>query len=115
MAEIRQEGYQALRDYIQANWQYIELQDNTESPVVRLSPADSKVTWIHNAGESTLKLQIVLTGADVTLGTSISHSAIFNVVSGGLPFSKETFTSFTFESEEDQLTVVHSFEVPQVV
>lgn len=114
MAEIRQEGYQALRDFIQSNWQYIELQDNLDSPVLRLSPTDEKVTWIHNAGESVLKLQIVVTGLDVTLGTTISHSAIYDVATGGLPYSKETFTSFTFESDEDQLTVIHSIQVPSV-
>lgn len=114
MAEIRQEGYQALRNFIQANWKYIELQNDANSPVVRLSPADNKVTWVHNAGESVLKLQIIITGANVTLGTTISHSAIFDGATGGLPYSKETFNPFTFESEEDQLTVIHSIEVPKV-
>ena len=38
MAEITQAAYQNLRDYIQVNWKYIELQDDLSNVIVRLSP-----------------------------------------------------------------------------
>ncbi|ADL07750.1 hypothetical protein [Thermosediminibacter oceani] len=117
MAEIRPEGYQNIRDYMQANWQYIELRDDAGNPILRLSPADPRVTWTHNAGDQTLKLQIIVKGsdADITLPTTFASSAIYNVATGGNPFSVETFTPFTMENENDELTVIHEIQVPQVV
>ena len=116
MAEITTNAYQDLRNYIQSNWKYIELQDESGNSVVRLSPTDSRVTWIHQSNASTLQLQIIVKGSDsdITTSTTISKSAIFNVASGGAAYSVESFTPFTIESDQDELTVIHSIEVPRV-
>lgn len=117
MAEILTEGYQSLRDYIQTNWQYIELRDDLSAAIVRLSPTDSRVTWTHLAGDQTLKLQIVVKGSDVdiTYPVTFASSAIYDVATVGSPYSVESFTAFTIEADEDELTVIHSIQVPQVV
>lgn len=115
MAEINQIGYQKIRDYIEANWKYIELQDGSGTPIIRLGISDSRVSWTHTAGEQTLKLQVVVKGSDITLPKTIAKSAIFDVASGGTAISVETFTAFTMEGASDELTVEHSIEVPQVV
>jgi hypothetical protein len=116
MAEVTQQGYQSIRDFIQANWKYIELQDDTGTAVLRLSPSDSRVTWTHVAGDQTLKLQIIVKGSDVgmTLPRTFAKSVIYNVATGGQAFSTESFTSFTIETAQDELTVIHSIQVPQV-
>ena len=116
MAEVTSNAYQDLRDYIQTNWQYIELQDDTGTPVIRLSPSDSRVTWTHSAGSQTLTLQIVVKGSDsdIPVPSNFGQSVIFNVATGGNALSTETFTSFTMESDNDELTVTHNIEVPQV-
>lgn len=117
MAEITSYAYQNLRDYIQANWKYLELQNESGSPIVRLSPADNRVTWTHNAGDQTLKLQVVIKGSDtdITSPSTFAKSVIYNVATGGQPLSQETFTPFTLETEQDELTVIHNIQVPQVV
>lgn len=117
MAEITSVAYQNLRDYIQANWKYIELQDEASSPILRLSPSDGRVTWTHTVGDQTLKLQIIVKGSDVDIvkPKTFAKSAIYNVATGGQPFSIETFTAFTIESDQDELTVIHQIQVPQVV
>lgn len=117
MAEITQAAYQDLRGHIQSNWQYIELQDDVGTPIVRLSPSDSRVTWTHVADSQTLQLQVVITGSDseITLPTTFAKSVIYNVASGGNPISEEVFEAFTMTQAEDQLTVTHSIQVPQVV
>ncbi|MBY6273966.1 MAG: hypothetical protein CW346_17480 [Bacillaceae bacterium] len=116
MAEITSSAYQAIRDYIQQNWQYIELRDDLGNAILRLSPADSRVSWIHNAGDQVLKLQIVVKGsdADITKPQTFASSAIYDVATGGNAYSIESFTPFTIESDQDELTVIHSIEVPQV-
>ena len=114
MAEISTAAYTDLRNYIQTNWKYIELQDGSGTPVVRLSPADQKVTWTHTIGASVLKLQIIIKGSDITAPKTIAKSAIFNVATGGIAYSVESFTAFTLETAEDELTVIHSIQVPKV-
>lgn len=115
MAEITSAAYQDLRDYIQSTWKYIELQDESGVAIIRLSPSDNRVTY--TAEGQTLKLQVVVKGSDVDINTptTFAKSAIFDVATGGTSYSVETFTPFTIESDQDELTVIHSIEVPQVV
>jgi hypothetical protein len=117
MAEIAAAGYQDLRDYIEANWKYLELRDETGTPVLRITTTDDRLTWTHNAGAQTLELTGVFLGsdADIPVPQTIASSAIFKASSGGSPFSVETFSSFTFNADADQLTVKHQIQVPQVV
>ncbi|QPA31414.1 hypothetical protein [Thermaerobacillus caldiproteolyticus] len=116
MAEITSSAYQALKNYIQNNWKYIELRDDAGNAIIRLSPSDSRVTWVHNAGAQVLKLQVIIKGsdADITKPKTFASSAIYDVATGGNAYSIESFTPFTIESDQDELTVIHSIEVPQV-
>ncbi|MCC3645823.1 hypothetical protein JGK52_03875 [Cytobacillus oceanisediminis] len=116
MAEITSAAYQDLRSYIQSNWKYIELQDESGNKIVRLSPSDSRVTWTHLSAESVLKLQVIIKGsdADITSPKTFAKSVIYNVATGGSPFSTESFTPFKIESDQDELTVIHNIQVPQV-
>ncbi|MGE6259220.1 hypothetical protein ACQKCU_15160 [Heyndrickxia sporothermodurans] len=116
MAEITSQAYQDLRDYIQSNWKYIELQDESGKAIIRLSPTDNRVTWSHAAGDQTLKLQVIIKGSDsdITKPSTLAKSLIFNVTQGGQPFSIESFTPFTIEQNEDELTVIHSIQVPKL-
>ncbi|EHL78960.1 hypothetical protein [Bacillus smithii] len=116
MAEITAQAYQALRNYIQSNWKYIELRDDSGNAIVRLSPSDSRVTWTHNAGDQTLKLQVIIKGSDVDIQKpkTFAKSAIYDVATGGNAYSVESFTPFTVESDQDELTVIHEIQVPKV-
>ncbi|BDH63317.1 hypothetical protein MTP04_34470 [Lysinibacillus sp. PLM2] len=116
MAEIKQEGYQTIRDFIQENWQYIELKDDTGVAVLRLSPSDARVSWTHTADSQSLELQVIVTGADVdiTLPQTFASSSIYDVAVGGSAYSEEPFTPFTMEGTGDQLTVKHQIQVPVI-
>ncbi|KAF2425580.1 hypothetical protein [Bacillus subtilis] len=122
MSEIREYGYQELRNFIQENWKYIELQDSAGNPIIRLGVGDSRVTWVHSVGSQTLSLQIVVTGADVGATTStpkeFAKSAIFNVASGGQPISVEDFAEndvTVFSNADSKLTHKHDLQVPRIV
>lgn len=117
MAEITQEAYQDLRDYVQENWRYIELGDENDAPILRLSTTDSRVQWAHEAGSGELQLQVTIKGTDgdIAFPTTFASSSIYNVEAGGKAFSKENFNSFTVETENDELTVVHSIQIPQML
>jgi len=117
MAEITTAGYQTIRDFVQANWTYIELRDNAGAAVLRLPTTDTRVHWIHTAGDQVLKLEVVITGsdADITLPVTIAGAAIYNVNVGGSALAEDVFTAATLTAAEDQLKVVVNIEIPQVV
>lgn len=115
MAEITASAYSDLRNYIQSSWKYIELQDELGTAIVRLSPSDTRVTSIIEG--NIVKVTIVVKGSDIDIVApkTFAKSVIYNVASGGNPFSTESFTAFTIESDLDELTVIHNIEVPQVI
>lgn len=118
MAEISTGGYQSIRDFVQANWKYIELRDASGAKIVRLMVDGTRVKWIHTANAQTLELQVIVKGSDTDVGTlpkTFASSAIFSVATGGTALSTETFSSFTMEATGDELTVIHQLEIPQVV
>ena len=117
MAEILNSGYQSIRDFVQANWKYIELRDGAGVAILRLSTADARVKWIHTANSQTLELQVVVKGSDaeLSLPKTFGSSAIYSVATGGSAMSIETFSNFTMEATGDELTVIHQLEIPQLV
>lgn len=118
MAAITSAGYQDLRDYIEATWRYIEVRDTTGAAIVRLSPADPRVSWQHAPGDQTLKLRVILTGsdADVPVPVTARSSAIFRVATGGSAHSAEVMVEgdAPINAEPDSVTITHSIQVPQI-
>jgi len=121
MAQISEFGYSKLRQYIEANWKYIELQDASGTPVIRLGVGDSRVTWTHTAGSQTLQLQIIVNGTDVGATAqspkTFAKSAIFDVASGGTAIAIEDFLPgdvSTITKAEDKVTLRHDIQVPQI-
>ncbi len=119
MSAISSEGYQNLRDYVQANWKYIEFRDASANPILRIGVGDSRVTWTHTPGAQTLELTAVIKGSDSDvsglLPKTFASAAIFSVASGGTALSSEAFSNFTMSVSSDQMTVQYQIEVPQVV
>ena len=118
MAEIATKGYEDLRAYVEATWKYIELQNSSGTAIIRKDIGDARVTWNHTAGAQTLQLKFVVKGSDADLSgllpKTFAKSAIFKVATGGDSMTTETFTSFTMAVADDQLTVIHNIQVPQV-
>ena len=115
--EIQITGYQSIRDFIQANWTWIELRAEGGSSILRLSTADSRVSWVHSPGSQKLQLQVHITGSDgdITLPTTIACSAIYDVGSGGSAYSVANIALTTLESPEDELYLTHEIQVPEAV
>lgn len=122
MVEIEEQGYQAIRDFIESgnteNWEFIELRDENGEQVLRLEESsEDRVTWTHGAGDQVLELEVVVQGsdADISVPQTFGSSAIYDVGTGGDAYSVVSFDDFTIESDEDQLTVRHQIEVPEVL
>jgi len=117
MAEITAAGYQTIRDYVQANWNYVEIRDDVGAAIMRIPTSDPRCSWIHAPGAQVLQLQVVITGSDaeITLPKTIAGAAMYNVATGGDALAVDTFTGATLEAPADQVKIVINIEIPQVV
>lgn len=117
MSEINEYGYQKLREFIKSSWKYIELQDINGNAIIR-----KQVTVLnHSDGENIIKLQVVVKGNEIganeTTPVTVAKMALYDVATGGNPIANKDFDSTditTLTQDADQLTVVHSIEVPQI-
>ena len=113
--EITEAGYQTLRDYIQNNWKYVELFDDSDNPVGRFEIGGTKANWIHTIGDQTLIARLIVTGADIGVGTTVKGTKLFETNSSSDILHEDNFNyMFTFGDTEDQLTVEHQIEVPVI-
>ena len=115
--EVTENGYQSIRDFIQANWIYHSLRDDEDAEIIRVSPSDARCGWTHTAGAQVLELTTTVTGADadITPAQTFAGSELYDVSSGGEPLADETFAAFTIETDSDELTTKHRLEIPRVV
>jgi len=116
--EITTEGYQSLRDHIEAEWIYIELRETEGGNVwKRVSTTDGRVKWNHEAEAQELEMEVTIGGGDgdITLPQTFAESALFDTSTGGSQLSANTFTSVTLEEETDELIIRHRVQVPQIV
>lgn len=111
MSSITTYGYSAIQNYIASKFTYLELQDQNGNPIKRFDTSNGLT--ITNVGQ-TIVYQVVATGDNTFLNKTVAKSVLFDVASGGQSFAEESFLPFTFESEEDELTVKHTIQVPQI-
>ncbi|WP_342598807.1 hypothetical protein MHB48_15225 [Psychrobacillus sp. FSL H8-0483] len=114
MAQINNYGYEKLREYILSNWKYLEIQTPTSEVLKRYSTSNGLV--ITGTSTSTeLEYKLVITGDATFLSKTVGKSVLFNVATNGSPIATEVFNPFTFETVDDQLTIIHKLQVPQIV
>ncbi|MFB5088636.1 hypothetical protein PGC35_15750 [Psychrobacillus sp. PGGUH221] len=114
MAQINNYGYGKLREYILSNWNYIEVQDESGIAVKRFGIADGlQITG--NVATQEIEYKIVITGDATFLGKTVVKSVLLEVATNGSPIATEVFAPFTFETVDDQLTIIHKLQVPQIV
>lgn len=114
MAEIKSAAYSDLRNYIKAEWKYIELQNENDTKIIRLANTDSRVTT--SIVNDEVKLQVVLKGSDtdLTLPITFAKSSVFKDATTTDVLCEESFTAFAMESASDELTVIHTIQIPKV-
>lgn len=115
MTQITDYAYSKIRNYISTNFVYLELQDESNTAIKRFTVADGLAITIDDINKL-VKYQLVVTGADTTFtGKTVAKSVLYDVATGGTSIATETFTAFTFENENDELTIIHTLKVPQIV
>ncbi|MGE6488935.1 hypothetical protein [Paenisporosarcina sp. NPDC076898] len=113
MTQVTSYAYYKLQTYAIGSWKYLEVQKADGTPIKRFAVADGLT--ITQVGQS-IEYQIIISGSNALFtGQSVAKSVIFDVATGGQPIAIETFTEFTFAASEDQLTIKHTIQIPQVV
>ena len=117
MSEINEYGYQKLREFIKSSWQYIELQDENGNAIIR----KQATVLNHSDGENIVKLQVVVKGDEIGANektpVTVAKMALYDVATGGEPIANKDFDVAditTLTQGVDQLTVIHSIEVPKI-
>jgi hypothetical protein len=125
MAEIRADGYQTIRDFVNSSkttppeWDYIELYDDSQNAVTRVSiTGDSRCQWLDADGDNVLKVEFDVTGSDgdIPLPTTIEYTALFNDTAGNNGdqiTEKEQFAQATLNQDGDNVTITHTVNIPQ--
>lgn len=114
MAQINNHGYEKIRQYILSSWNYIEVQETTGIALKRFGIADGlQVTG--NATTQEIEYKLVITGDTTFLGKTVGKSVLLEVATNGSPIATEVFAPFEFSSEQDQLTILHRLQIPQIV
>jgi len=114
MAQINNYGYEKLREYILSSWNYIEVQNESGIALKRFGIADG-LQITRNATTQEIEYKLVITGDATFLGKTVGKSVLLEVATNGSPIATEIFAPFTFESADDQLTIIHKLQVPQIV
>jgi hypothetical protein len=125
MAEFRNDGYQSIRDFVNSSvanppeWDYIEIYDDTESAVLRVSiTGDTRCQWKDIDGDNILQVEITITGsdADITQPVTLEKSAIWDDTSangGNQMTPKESFASVKINQDGDSVKITHNLNIPQ--
>jgi len=122
MAEINSNGYTSIRNWIDDRttsdtWSVIELLDDTDTPVIRLSLTDSRVSIPSSLGANpyTLRIEVSPSDADISSGQTFAGSRIFKTDTNGDEVTAiENFSSVTLNNNDDVLVVRHDIEAPQL-
>ncbi|MHA6251948.1 hypothetical protein [Oceanobacillus sp. CAU 1775] len=133
MAEITEKAYESIRAHLVETITRVELQDESGEQILnRPIATDDRFTWIHPTKEvqtgwddlgnqiystipdtDTLQLEMVIKGSDsnLTLPVTFAQSVLSSDTED---FSVEAFEPFSMTQADDQITIVHSVEVPKV-
>lgn len=116
MAEVTEYTYKKIRDLIDSNFKYIEIQNESNVKVLRLSTSDPRITYSYNRNSQTQTYTLVLSGddADITLPKTLAKVLFFETSSSSDALYAESTTAFTLGAEGDTCTFTITVNVPAI-
>lgn len=113
MSQVTNYAYNKIQNFLASNVTYLELQDESGTPIKRFSTLNG-LTINNDTSNQTITYEVTVSGDNNFLNKTVSQSILYDVANGGEPIAIESFIPFTFESEEDELTIRHKIQVPQL-
>jgi len=113
-------GNEDIRTYLQNNWNFIAVLDDAGTEQLRWEvDANANTTWSSGPGTNPLTAQLTITGQDIidaggSLPVTLARTETYKSSSATTRTSTDTFTDATLEATNDELTITHDYEVPQI-
>lgn len=116
-ANITEKGLEKIRQLIQENWQYIEVRDESDDPILRVDLTDARVTIVNDYTDNPLTIQLFLMGgdSDIGVGTKVKSAHLYDVdVDGDALVEVVYSTPVEFTSELDELAININLQIPKI-
>lgn len=113
------DGYADLRSYVQSNWNWIAVLDDSGSEVLRWDiSSNANAQWTSGPSGNPLTAELTITGqtlvdAGSTLPVTLASTEAYQSSSATAPMGSDSMTNATLEADNDTLTITHHYELPQ--
>lgn len=123
MAEVVTNFYEEVRKSIDPNTtgddvDWIELLDDTDTQIIRVSTSDSRVSVTSGSASNPFTIEITVSpsDSDINTGQTFGGSRLWFADSAGNEATPiESFSDTTLDNTDDELTITHEIEIPQIV
>lgn len=122
-SEIEQAGYQDFRRVVNSGlampdqWDWIGLVDDVGNVETWIEiSADTRAEWITDENDQVQTVEIVVSGddADISVPVTLEESILATTNLEGEARHRDTMTPATLGEPEDEVTIRHNIETPQV-
>lgn len=120
MSQFDSTGFEDLRTYLQNNWAFIALLDDTGTEALRWDANNNaNVTWASGPGANPLTAELTVTGQDLidagqTLPVTLASTEAYKTSSATTRMGADPMTNATFEAPEDEAVITHDYEMPPI-
>jgi len=118
MTQFEPHGFKDLRTYLQNNWQYIAVVDDTGSEVLRWDvAANGSASFTSGPTSNPLTTELIITGQDIvdaggSLPITLERTETYTSATASTRTSTDTISSATLEHSADQVTISHDYRMP---
>ena len=118
LTNISMEAYIDIRDYIISSWTGIELLNDNDESILKITTVDNRLTWTSDDETNIIALSLTLSGSDSEvvgiLPATISKSRILK---GDVVMDEKTlpYENFILPLATSQLNLTHQIEMPYTV
>ncbi len=115
---IEAAGYDDLRAYIQNNWPFVAILDDTGTEWLRWDvAANANAQWTSGPSTNPLTAELTVTGSDLqnagaTLPITLNRTEAYKTSSATTRMGTDTHTDATVQVSGDEVVITHRFRLP---
>lgn len=120
MTEFNSAGYEDLRTYLQNNWQFIAVLDDSGTEQLRWEiGVNTNTTWASGPNTNPLTAELTITGQDLidagaTLPVTLASTEAYKSGTATTVMGSDPITDATVEASGDEVTISHDYEMPTI-
>lgn len=118
LTDINIEAYIDIRDYITSNWTGIELLDDEDESIIKITTADNRLAWTTDDETNIIALTLTLTGSDAEIASLLPLTICKSrILKGDVVMDEKVlpYENFILPLPTSQLNLTHQIEMPYTV